>query len=131
MPEGLTVAEVQELHDVQISRYGGSPGLRDAGGLESALEQPTQEVFGQRRFETVPAQAAAYLYHVSRAHAFIDGNKRTALACALVWLDLHGLRLMASHDELFQLTVEVAQGRQNVEQAITFFETLAEKDQPA
>ena len=68
-------------------------GLREPGLLESALAQPIQEIFGQRRFSSVPAQAAAYLYYVSRAHAFVDANKRTALNCALVWLAMHDLRL--------------------------------------
>jgi death-on-curing protein len=46
MPEGLTLAEVLELHDQQLARYGGSPGLREPGLLESALAQPIQELFG-------------------------------------------------------------------------------------
>ena len=100
MPEGLTAAQVCDLHDRQLARYGGSPGLRDEGGLESALAQPAQELFGQLRYPTVPTQAAAYLYSVARAHAFVDANKRTALNCALVWLALHELRLDVSQGEL-------------------------------
>lgn len=125
MPDGLTVTEVQELHDVQAARYGGSPGLRDLGLLESALAQPVQELFGQLRYSTVAAQAAAYLYFIARAHAFMDANKRTALNSALVWLALHGLRLAASQDELFELTLGVAQGQVPLEEAARFFEDRA------
>ena len=126
MPEGLTLAEVMDLHDGQISRYGGSPGLRDPGLLESALAQPTQEVFGQQRYPTVAAQAAAYLYFVSRAHAFVDANKRTALNCALVWLALHDLRLSLTGDELFDLTLRVAQGQISLEALAAQFEAAVQ-----
>lgn len=122
MPEGLTLAEVLELHDRQLTRYGGSPGLREPGLLESALAQPTQELFGQARYPSVPAQAAAYLYFISRAHAFVDANKRTALNCALVWLALHGLRLTLTPDEVFDLTLQVAQGHLTLEEVIERFE---------
>ena len=121
MPEGLTVDEVQTLHDDQIALYGGSPGLRDVGLLESALAQPVQELFGQFRYGDTPTQAAAYLHYVSQAHAFLDGNKRTALTCALVWLALHDLRLDATEDELFELTLKVAQGQVPLEQSAQFF----------
>ncbi|WP_189643825.1 type II toxin-antitoxin system death-on-curing family toxin [Deinococcus piscis] len=125
MLEGLSREEVEALHDAQIERYGGSPGLRDPGLLESALAQPLQELFGQRRYPTVPAQAAAYLYYLSRAHAFVDANKRTSLSCALVWLALHDLRLRLSHEELFDLTLAVAQGQLSLEEAIECFERAA------
>ena len=125
MPEGLSREEVEALDDAQIERYGGSPGLRDAGLLESALAQPVQELFGQLRYPTVPAQAAAYLYYLSRAHAFVDANKRTSLSCALVWLALHGLRLRLSHEELFDLTLAVAQGHLSLEETIERFERTA------
>ncbi|AZI44144.1 type II toxin-antitoxin system death-on-curing family toxin [Deinococcus psychrotolerans] len=126
MPEGLTLAEVIDLHERQLTRYGGGAGLREPGLLESALAQPTQEIFGQRRFPSVPAQAAAYLYYVSRAHAFIDANKRTALSCALVWLAMHDLRLTLSLDDLFDLTLNIAQGRTPLEEAVSQFEVAAQ-----
>lgn len=122
MLKGLSREEVEALHEAQIERYGGSPGLRDAGLLESALAQPVQELFGQRRYPTVPAQAAAYLYYLSRAHAFVDANKRTSLSCALVWLALHDLRLRLSHEELFDLTLAVAQGQLSLEETMEHFE---------
>lgn len=129
MPEGLTLAEVVQLHDAQLARYGGSPGLRDLGLLESALAQPTQELFGQLRHPTVPAQAAAYLYYLSRAHAFMDANKRTALNCALIWLALHDLRLDTTQDELYGLTLGVAQGQIPLEEAVEFFEAHAQRQE--
>lgn len=125
MPEGLSRVEVEALHDAQVERYGGMPGLRDTGLLESALAQPVQELFGEKRYPTVPAQAAAYLYYLSRAHAFVDANKRTSLNCALVWLALHDVRLRFTHDELFDLTLATAQGQIPLEELIRRFEQAA------
>jgi len=127
MPDGLTLAEVIDLHGHQLTRYGGGTGLREPGLLESALAQPVQEIFGQRRFPSVPAQAAAYLFYISRAHAFVDANKRTALSCALVWLTIHDLRLTLSPDDLFDLTLDIAQGRTPLEEAVRQFEAATQE----
>lgn len=76
----------------------------------------------QQRHATVPAQAAAYLHHLSRAHAFVDANKRTSLACALIWLALHDLQLTLGLAHLFELTLEVAQGHRSLDETVKAFE---------
>ena len=73
----LSLDEVLELHDDQISSFGGTPGLRDEGLLESALAQPQATFGGQFLHPTIAEQAAAYLYHIAMNHPFIDGNKRS------------------------------------------------------
>lgn len=94
-PLFLTLAEVIEVHADQISRYGGQGGVRDIGLLESALAQPEASFAGEWLHEDLHEMAAAYAYHVCQHHPFVDGNKRTALACALIFLELHGI---AIHD---------------------------------
>ncbi|MDQ7012628.1 MAG: Fic family protein [Planctomycetota bacterium] len=65
-----------------VAQYGGDPGLRDRGLLESALAQPRQ-AFGGEFAHTYPfGMAAAYAFHIAKNHPFIDGNKRAALMCA-------------------------------------------------
>jgi prophage maintenance system killer protein len=76
-----------------------------------------------QRHPTMPAQAAADLYHPSRAHAFMDANKRTSLACALIWLALHDLELALSPADLFDLTLAVAQGHRSLDDTVKAFET--------
>lgn len=95
MPEPcfLTLAEVIESHVDQIKRYGGRQGIRDLGLLESALAQPEASFGGEWLHQDVYEMAAAYAYHICRNHPFVDGNKRTALACALVFLELNGVSL--------------------------------------
>jgi death on curing protein len=82
---------VLELHVDQIKTYGGLHGVRDMAGLESALEQPWLEVFGEVLHPTIELQAAALVFHVSRNHPFLDGNKRVAWACMETFLTARGI----------------------------------------
>lgn len=109
-PVFLTVEQVIAIHDEQLSRFGGTPGLRDPGLLESALEQPRATMFGNLLHPNLPSQAAAYLYHLARNHPFVDANKRTALASTLTFLTINGYPRAIKVAEAFDLTLSVAQG---------------------
>jgi death-on-curing protein len=106
----LTLEEVRAIHRLSIERFGGSSGERDSGGLESAIAQPAAEYFGVLLHPSVAEQAAAYLFHLCQAHAFVDGNKRTAVYAMLTFLRLNGFAVRASNDDLFHLVVAVARG---------------------
>lgn len=87
----LDVDGVIAIHAEVLAAHGGSPGLRDRGLLESAVAAP-QASFGGTPLLRDPAEiAAAYLFYLCRNHAFVDGNKRTALAAALVFLKENSL----------------------------------------
>lgn len=75
-PVFLSLDEVLEIHEQQIERYGGSAGLRDAALLESAVATPQATFGGEFLHGSIPAMAAAYLFHLCQNHALIDGNKR-------------------------------------------------------
>ncbi len=92
-PLFLTLAEVIDIHADQLQRYGGGAGVRDLGLLESALAQPEASFAGEWLHQDLFNMAAAYAYHVCQNHPFIDGNKRTALVCALTFLELNGVSL--------------------------------------
>ena len=77
-PVFLSLDEILEIHEQQIERYGGSQGLRDAAALESAVATPQATFGGEFLHTSIPAMAAAYLFHLCQNHAFIDGNERTA-----------------------------------------------------
>jgi death-on-curing protein len=125
-PEFLTVEEVLEIHRDQITRYGGEPGLRDEGMLESAVAMPVSgsgdDYFHKDLFE----MAAAYLYHIVRNHPFIDGNKRTGLVAALIFLHLNGVRVRASQAEIEGLVRQVAEDKAD-KTAITHFFKMRSK----
>ena len=110
-PRFLDLAEVLEIHVDQIERYGGTAGVRDLPLLLSALAMPTAGVRGVYVHGTLFEIAAAYLFHIAKNHAFVDGNKRTALASALTVLDLNGITIEATADELVALVEDVLADR--------------------
>lgn len=107
----LSLDDVLIVHLDQIRRYGGNPGVRDWGLLESAIAQP-QAAFGDQRLHAFPFEmAAAYLYHIVQNHPFVDGNKRTGVVAALLFLDLNGIEIAAPRGALYDITIAVATGR--------------------
>lgn len=109
-PAFLTLDEVLALHADQLARYGGRPGLRELGLLESALATP-RATFGRGYLHpSLPEMAAAYLFHLVGNHPFVDGNKRVGLAAAIAFLGLNGLWLEADPDELAELVLRIARG---------------------
>lgn len=88
-PRWLSTEEVLVAHDRQLRRFGGPPGLRDQGALESALSRP------QNRFHygvtDMSELAAAYAFGLARNHAFVDGNKRIAFVAMMAFLRLNGI----------------------------------------
>ena len=110
-PRFLDLAEVVEIHGDQIDRYGGSAGVRELPLLLSALAMPAAGVGGIRFHGTLFEIAAAYLFHIAKSHPFVDGNERTALASALVFLDLNGFGVKASTVDLVALVEGVVLDR--------------------
>lgn len=97
----LAIAEVVCDGDVQV---------RDYGLLESALARPRATVFGQDAYPSLPLKAAALLHSLCTNHALVDGNKRLAVGAAIVFLDINQVFAHQSVDELFDLTMAVADG---------------------
>jgi death on curing protein len=87
----LTVAAVKAIHAEVLAVHGGARGIRDEALLESAVAAPQATMMGQPLISGPIEIAAAYLFYLCRNHAFIDGNKRTALASCLVFLESNNL----------------------------------------
>jgi death-on-curing protein len=87
----LTVAAVKAIHAEVLAAHGGARGIREVTLLESAVAAPQATMMGQPLISDPVEIAAAYLFYLCRNHAFIDGNKRTALAACLVFLESNGL----------------------------------------
>jgi death on curing protein len=86
-PVFLTRAQIDEIHHVQIDEFGGIHGLRDEGALESAIAQPLNVYFyGEGDLFEI---AAAYAFHIAESQAYLDGNKRTGVQAALVFLEVN------------------------------------------
>jgi len=105
----LTRMMVEAFHSESIARFGGADGIRDEGLLESALAKP-QNQFAYRPEATVFDLAAAYGFGVIGNHPFVDGNKRTGLLAAQVFLALNGYRLEPEEAEIVHMIVGLAAG---------------------
>lgn len=109
-PVFLTIEDVLDIHGDQLAVYGGSAGVRDQGAFESAMLTPQATFGGEYLHGSIPAMAAAYLFHLCQNHAFIDGNKRVAAESALVFLGINGWRLGLGREEFYTLVLTVASG---------------------
>ena len=109
-PVFLTLAEIIEIHDYQISRFGGAAGVRDMELLRSALGTPSATFGGEYLHPSIIEMAAAYLYHLVENHPFVDGNKRVGAMAALIFLDLNGYEFDASDADLTAMVLKVAGG---------------------
>lgn len=109
-PVFLELAEVVTIHADQIERYGGTPGIRDVGLLQSAVAVPRSTFAGGLLHEDLCEMAAAYLFHLIRNHPFLDGNKRTGLVAAVVFLAMNGVELEVGERPLERIVRAVAGG---------------------
>lgn len=107
----LTTEEVLELHAFAIARDGTHSGLLDLNLLESAVATPRQTIGGEPSHPTLEAVAAAYWFHLSENHPFVDGNKRAAVLACVRFLELNGLDLDFSTDDYVRLGLAVASGK--------------------
>ena len=120
----LSVDCVLEIHRRVIEEFGGDPGLRDRGLLESAAAMPQSTFGGKDLHAGLAEKAAAYHFHLCANHPFIDGNKRVGVAAGEVFLLINGQELSASDDDVGELTLGVANGRISKEQVTEFFVEL-------
>ncbi|MGI9187992.1 MAG: type II toxin-antitoxin system death-on-curing family toxin [Gaiellales bacterium] len=98
----ISVDEAIFIHDVLLERHGGSPGLRDAGALESALVRPQLGYY-----DDLIAEAAALLESLAINHPFVDGNKRVAFGVVDVFLRINGSRIGCTADGAYAHMIEL------------------------
>ena len=126
-PIFLTLAEAIEIHRNQIESYGGEGGVRDISLLISALAVPGSTFRGQFLHKNIFEMAAAYAYHICMNHPFIDGNKRTALVAALVFLDFNGIQIDDPEGSLYPAMMKIASGKKGKDFLTNTFKKLAAK----
>jgi death-on-curing protein len=110
------VGAVKAIHAAVLAAHGGRKGIRQTALLESAVAAPQASFEGRRLLGTLTEIAAAYLFYLCRNHPFVDGNKRTALASCLIFLEANGLLrddelLIRDVDAWEALVVDVASSR--------------------
>jgi death-on-curing protein len=107
----LTLREVTPIHDLQIARHGGASGMRDLGLLESALARAQNIAAYAEEPPSLATLAAAYGAGIVRNHPFVDGNKRTGLIAAFVFIERNGFQVTASQEEAYFAFYDLAAGK--------------------
>ena len=118
-PRWLTDTTVLAIHAQQIERFGGAHGVRDQHVVLSVLARPQQRWHNDASADLADL-AALYLVGVSQAQGFVDGNKRTGLACALVFLALNDAALHVDGVELYAMTMRVAMNQADAAEVATY-----------
>ncbi len=126
----LSEAIVMAIHEDQVRLYGGSYGVRDTAALDSALHMPQAQFGGEFLHPTIFSMAAAYGFHLSQNHPFLDGNKRTAGMVMFTFLMLNGLEPIATESDYYTTMMAVASGQMNKEQLATWLQTAVSGTPP-
>jgi death-on-curing protein len=122
----LIAEQVLFVHARLIAETGGEHGVLDLSLLQSAVARPQASFDGQDLYPGLFSKAAALLESLIGNHAFVDGNKRTAITAVGLFLRLNGYRLTASNQELEDFTLHCAQRLVSLDQMILWFESQSE-----
>ena len=118
----LTPEQILFLHARLVSETGGSHGVRDLNMLLSAVSRPRASFDDKDLYPDLFHKAAALLDSLINNHPFVDGNKRTGIAAAALFLQANGYRLDVSNTELEQFTIDVARAHHSVEEIAVWFQ---------
>jgi death-on-curing protein len=106
----LTLDRVLTIQRRLIDEIGGSPGVRDMNGVDSAVAQPQQTMFGEDLYPTLPEKAGALGYSLVANHGFVDGNKRVGYSAMEAFLLMNGHELSSSTEDGERVILAVAAG---------------------
>jgi len=117
----LSLDDVIYIHRRQLELFGGQDGFLDQGVVESAIAQARQTMFGEYLHQDIAHMAAAYLFHLATTQGFLDGNKRTALNSASAFLRLNGYAIDVDDDEMYPVTMAVANNQMSKDEIAEWF----------
>lgn len=121
MTEYVTTADALFFHKILIERYGGDPGVRDAGALEAALHRPQTGYY-----DTLIHQAAALLESLIQNHPFVDGNKRVAFAVTDVFLRINGYSIAGDSKKIYSFLMQLFKTQSlDMEHLVPWLQTIA------
>ncbi len=118
----LSVEEILLIHEFQIQKFEGSDGILNLGLLESAVYRPKTAFDSVEKYKTVFEKAASLAYSLIKNHAFVDGNKRTSMVSAIVFLELNGCEVRIIDEELVKLAMDIASSKISIKEVAKFYE---------
>jgi death-on-curing protein len=118
----ITIEQLLKLHDLSISFYGGSSGVRDMNLLESAASRPFQTFDGQDLYPSVFDKTAAIIESIIKNHPFTDGNKRTGFLAAFALLRKNNIKLTASENEAYEFVIDIASSQISFDEIVNWLQ---------
>lgn len=116
--------DVREIHEHQLAQFGGQSGVRDPGGLASAVNQPQATFGGEDLYPDAFSKAAILAYCIAENQVFVDGNKRTGLVAALVFLSVNGHEVPPVEERLYDAMMAIAKKEMTKEELADRLRTL-------
>jgi len=123
----LKAEDILQIHSMIIDETGGSHGVRDHHAILSLENSPKQVVFGKELYSTAFLKAAIYLRDILMNHPFIDGNKRTGMICAFIFLENNGYFSIAQEGEIEKFALKVVNTKLNPEEISIWLQQHCEK----
>lgn len=114
----ISIEQALKIHTIAIERFGGANGVRDMGGLESALARPFQTFGGDDLYPTIFKKAAAVGESIIMNHPFIDGNKRSGYLLMEALLRYEGYKIIASDEDLYNFVISISTGSISFEEIV-------------
>lgn len=116
----INQSDVLKMHRAVIKETGGFSGVRDFNLLDLAISAPFQTFNGVDLYQTIEEKCARLAYELIKNHAFCDGNKRIGVLAMLTYLELNGIELDCSDENLVDLGCGVASGKLEYNNIVTF-----------
>lgn len=111
----VTLEQILVIHQDQIERYGGTSGIRTLSLLESAVLRPQSTFNGKELYTDIFEKAASLMHSLIRNHPFMDGNKRTGIVAGCVFLEINGVSLRISQEQLVTIAISIATKKMGIE----------------
>ncbi|WP_297421779.1 type II toxin-antitoxin system death-on-curing family toxin [Clostridium sp.] len=123
----LSKEQMMYLHSMAIKKTGGLNGIRDEGLLDSALNAPFQSFAGEELYPSIQSKAARLGFSIIKNHPFLDGNKRIGILAMMVFLDINGIELVCSDEDIIDIGLGVASGKYDSEYIKEWIITFSNK----
>ena len=123
----LTAKQILLIHSMIIHETGGLHGVRDRNAILALEDLPGQRVFEKELYPTMFLKAAVYARGIITAHPFFDGNKRTGMTAASVFLESNGYKVLARKGEVEKLALEIIEKKFDLEHIADWFKKNSRK----
>lgn len=125
MHKYLSEEKILLIHNRIVDETGGLHGIRDMHAIQSAVGQPRQAVFGKELYPTIFLKTAVYARSIIAHHPFLDGNKRTGITAASVFLEENDYKINAIEGEFYSLALRIAKDKLEPDEIAEWFESRA------